>query len=170
MTEIDTCPAAIAALMDGVTPGPWEWQVNRRSMAVELSGGRQSKAGGDLTVMSFARYGMRGAAPVFWTWDGNIATRVERADKIAVAVLGREHHADWFARVDHPDARFIAASRQLVPALAAKNATLRAENERLREALQAAVGAWGAHNESGDMMQGRWVGDAREVLKGAANE
>ena len=34
------------------------------------------------------------------------------------------------------DAPFIAASRQLVPALAAENATLRAENERLRLLLR----------------------------------
>ena len=74
-----------------------------------------------------------------------------------------------FARIDHPDARFIAAARELVPALAAENSTLRAERERLRAALLAAVDAWDTHNESGDMMQGRWVGDARAALKGGAN-
>ena len=67
------------------------------------------------------------------------------------------------------DAPFIAAARDLVPTLAAERDTLRAEVERLRGILLAAVDAWDTHNESGDMMQGRWVGDARSALKGGAN-
>ena len=70
--------------------------------------------------------------------------------------------ADNASRID-------AAARELVPALAAERDALRAEVERLRAALQAAVDAWEAHNESGDMMQGRWVIDARSALKGGAN-
>ena len=139
MSVVDTSAEAIAALMNGVTPGPWDWQVSRSTMTVELSGGKQTEAGGDLTVMSFARYGMRSAAPVFWTWDGLTATRVERADKLAIAVPGRKHHADWFARIDHPDASFIAAARELVPALAAERDALRAEAERLQDDKSALV-------------------------------
>lgn len=109
----DLTTDALKRLAKAITPGPWNWQVNRQSRSMELSGGRQTKAGGDLTVMSFARWGLQGAAPVFWTWTGNIAEEVQRADEIAVPEPGREHHAGWFARIDHPDAELIA----LAPAL-----------------------------------------------------
>ena len=79
----------------------------------------------------------------------------------------------WMDTMNHgrseASARFIAAARDLVPALAAERDALRAENERLRGILLAAVDAWDTHNESGDMMQWRWVGDARAALKGGAN-
>ena len=60
---------------------------------------------------------MNGAAPVFWFWDYNKAVgKPARADELAVAVDGREHHADWFADIDHPDARLIAAAPDLLVA------------------------------------------------------
>lgn len=143
----DTTTQAVTALLDGVTPGPWDWQVSRVSRSVELSGGRQSKAGGDLTVMSFARWGMQEAAPVFYTWEGNYAAKADRADKIAVPEYGREHHAEWFARIDHPDARFIAAARDLVPELQAERdalaSALAAAEARARESALDALAAYG---------------------------
>ena len=57
----------------------------------------------------------------------------------------------------------------VIAALAAERDAMRAERERLRGILLAAVDAWDTHNESGDMMQWRWVGDARAALKGGAN-
>lgn len=111
--------------LEGTTRGPWGWQVNRDDKRVELCGGSRAS---DLVVMSFARYGLNSAAPVFWCWRGNVSDEPKRADKLAVPVPGREHHADWWAKIDHPDARFIAEARQLVPELIA-------EVERLRAAL-----------------------------------
>jgi hypothetical protein len=85
--------------------------------------------------MTFKRWGINGAAPVFWSWEGNYATRVERADAITVPEVGRDHHKTWFARIDHPDARFIAAARELVPALAAERDRLAAQVEALTAEL-----------------------------------
>ncbi|MGQ2942962.1 MAG: hypothetical protein ACT6Q7_03050 [Blastomonas fulva] len=102
------------------TPGPWRWEVNRASKSIKLCGGPPNKGFGryDLTVMEFCRYGMNKAAPVFWDWcTERFVGTPHRADALAVTVEGREHHADWFADIDHPDARLIAAAPELLDAL-----------------------------------------------------
>lgn len=102
------------------TPGPWRWEVNRSHKSVKLCGGPPKRGFGryDLTVMDFSRYGMNGAAPVFWLWDyEKMVGQPRRADQLATAVEGREHHAMWFADIDHPDARLIAAAPDLLDAL-----------------------------------------------------
>lgn len=95
------------------TPGPWRWEVNRAHKSIKLCGGPSHRGYGrfDLTVMDFARYGMTGAAPVFWNWDldKSVGERF-RADVLAEPVAGREHHASWFADINHPDALLIAAA------------------------------------------------------------
>jgi hypothetical protein len=99
------------------TPGPWRWEVNRSHKSVKLCGGPPNRGFGryDLTVMDFRRYGMNGAAPVFWHWDyDKFVGQPQRADDLAKAVEGREHHASWFADINHPDARLIAAAPELL--------------------------------------------------------
>lgn len=101
------------------TPGPWRWEVNRAHKSIKLCGGPPNGGFGryDLTVLDFKRYGMTGAAPVFWDWDYNrLVGEPHRADALAAEVPGREHHAGWFADIDHPDARLIAAAPDLFDA------------------------------------------------------
>jgi len=106
------------------TPGPWRWEINRHAKQVQLCGGDGTRRGVgglyDCPVMTFKRYGRNGAAPVFWEWDtdrGLAKSEPSRADKLAVEVAGREHHADWFAEIDHANARLIAAAPELLDEL-----------------------------------------------------
>lgn len=95
------------------TPGPWRWEVNLKHQKVELCGGKPQY---DKTVMAFARWGMRGAAPEFIHDDGDYP-KLTRCDDLTEIVAGREHHKDWFRNIDNADARLIAAAPCLLEAL-----------------------------------------------------
>lgn len=95
------------------TPGPWRWEINLKSRVVRLTGGVRPLY--DLTVMDFVRWGMGNAAPRFIDQDH----LMERADTYAAVVPGREHHAQWFQGLSHPDAHLIAAAPDLLAALRA---------------------------------------------------
>jgi len=99
------------------TPGPWRWEINRKHKSINLCGGHPAGTY-DKTVLGFERYGMNGAAPVFhnWTEDG-WGGKPHRAFELAVEKVGREHHADWFALIDHPNAHLIATAPDLLEAL-----------------------------------------------------
>lgn len=96
------------------TPGPWRWEINRKHKSINLCGGLPAGTY-DKTVLGFERYGMNGAAPVFhnWTAEG-WGGKPYRAFEVAVEKAGREHHADWFALIDHPNAHLIAAAPDLL--------------------------------------------------------
>lgn len=70
----------------------------------------------------------------------NIIHRVERWAKV---VPGREHHADWFQSVDHPDMHLIAAAPDLLAACFGMLATWGSQDEdaiiAARDAARAAV-------------------------------
>lgn len=103
--------------MSAHTKGPWRWEYNPRHKSVQLCGGSPKY---DKTVMDFVRVGMSGAGPRFidnsegFNLLGRLVDRVKdwcRPEK------GREHHADWFQEVVHPDAVLIAAAPELLHAL-----------------------------------------------------
>ena len=104
------------------TPGPWRWEVNHKYKQVSLCGERNF----DLEVMDFRRWGMQGAQPMFRD-DDQILHGV---DVFSAAVPGREHHAEWFQTLDHPDARLIAAAPDLLGALKLTPLDLHVADER----------------------------------------
>ena len=98
---VDTSPEAIAALLDGVTEGPWAADVSDPS---------------DVVVWA--------ETPAKST-DEFVANIGRRVQRVSIAF-----------DIDAANARFIAAARELVPALAAENAALKAEVARLEKIAQ----------------------------------
>lgn len=96
------------------TEAPWLWRLNLKSKHVELCGGRHRGNRYQFTVMDFVRWGMRGAAPRLNSEARSNFNTMERIEKFAKVVAGREHHADWFQTVDHPDMRLIQSSPELI--------------------------------------------------------
>lgn len=96
------------------TPGPWRWALDANSKRVALCGGVIPY---DLTVLDFVRYGMSGAAPRFREPDAHGFNIMHRADHWGAVVPGREHHADWFQTLAHPDALLISTAPDLYYAL-----------------------------------------------------
>ena len=128
MTEIDTSTAAVAALMDGVTPGPW------------------------------VVYG----EPEVGIEDGLFSGEIGKFG------FGPLEPLRGF------DLSFVAASRELVPALAAENAALREDNERLRAALEIATSRadqWADDDDLSDWAKPARIiaADIESALKGGAN-
>ena len=94
--------------MSNFTKGPWFWVVNKKHKSVDLHCGSHE-------VMRLERYGMQGAQPTFLSdckkYQG------AKASDMAIEVRGREHHADWFMTIDHPDAQLISAAPDMYEAL-----------------------------------------------------
>lgn len=114
---------------NAATAGPWNWDINPKYRQVELETAKS------LTVMDFVRWGMGGAAPRFRDKENLL----HRCDEIMEPIPGREHHAHWAQRINHPDAIAIAAAPTDVRSLIAEVRRLRAEVERLQAINQAST-------------------------------
>ena len=114
-------------IITNYTPGPWRWEINLRSKCLQLVGGKPRF---DLTVMDFVRWGMSGAS-IRLREDVEHMNIMHRVERWAKPVPGREHHAEWFQDIDHPDARLLAAA----PGMAARIEHLEAINAELVAAL-----------------------------------
>lgn len=130
---------AIKARAVAASPGPWHWSGNvdyPAHVALSRWPRRDEKDACGLThVMTFRRWGMQGAGPLF-TVNG----WMKRADEfpifeVALTALGRldprVYRAD-IVGIRHPDAEFIAHARQDVDDLLAEVDRLRSELEAVR--------------------------------------
>lgn len=95
----------LEALCEKATKGPWKWEINPQCKSVRLESSKWC-------VMSFGRWGMSQATPLFLT-EG----MMEKAVDLSEIIPGREHHAEWARKLNHPDARFIAEARNAIPDL-----------------------------------------------------
>lgn len=114
---------------EAATGGPWWWQISLRNRTMELV----AKVRGIEFVMQFRRWGMNSAKAWVRKPHPEGYTLMADADEFAAVVPGREHHADWFQTLRHPDLDFIAAARSDVPRLLD-------EIERLAASLPGAEG------------------------------
>ena len=106
--------ARVLKLDAEATKGPWRWNLNPRSKTLYLES--RGCGHGSECVMDFVRWGMGGATPRFRTLDD--CGLMDRAQKWARDVPGREHHAPWYQALDHPDANALAECRTAAPTLA----------------------------------------------------
>ena len=98
------------------TPGPWMWDLNECNHQCNLT----TTHSGKYYVMGFERWGLQSALPSFQVYDryeGPLKDRgshgMVRADKMSKSYPGKEHHHGFDNFIDHPDARYIAESREL---------------------------------------------------------
>jgi len=109
--------------------GPWRWEGNAKYCDVYL-GSRLN------TVMTFERWGMRRAAPTFVV-DGIIThskqlVQFEVGDPNIVGIHTKDpsRYRGDICGIAHPDAQFIAESRQMVSELLQEVIDLRRKHER----------------------------------------
>lgn len=95
------------------TPGPWRWELNLKGKHVSLNGGKPRF---DLTVLDCERWGMGSARLRLLERSGSGMMLMAPCEQFAAQVPGREHHADWFQTLNHPDANLIAAAPELLAA------------------------------------------------------
>jgi len=132
------------------TPGPWKWDLRTHCRDVKIV----TDHSGQYYVMTFERWGMQGAAPSFQVYDryeGPVKERgshgMRRVDTMAKSYPGKEHHKGWDDYPNHPDARFIVESRQLVPELTAAVEKLAAELEWTKGQLDKIVQKFGIYHD-----------------------
>lgn len=125
--DVDAIRQRAAAAM----PGPWFWWGNVDVQNISLVGRRDRRAG-VMTVMDFARWGMRGAQPLFCDERGLlIEASVDPMPVYQVCPSATSRHDPRVYRGDflelrHPDAEFIAHARQDIDDLLAYVARLEA--------------------------------------------
>lgn len=103
-------------LDEKATPGPWMWDLNECNHQCFL----ETTHSGRYYVMGFERWGMQNALPTFQVYErynGPMKDRgshgIIRADKLSKSYPGKEYHVGFDNLIDHPDARYIAESREL---------------------------------------------------------
>lgn len=118
------------------TPGPWMWDLRECNHQCLLT----TTHSGKYYVMGFQRWGLQDALPSFQVYDryeGQMKDRgshgMVRADKLSKSYPGQEHHHGFDNFIDHPDARYIAESRELFHQMATAITELLARAEAAEE-------------------------------------
>lgn len=101
------------------TPGPWQWEMNKKTNRVNIVSLARLPRFMHETVMDFVRWGMANAAPRLRkaSKERPDSVLMHRIEEFGAVVNGREHHADWFLTIDHPDAHLMVAAPELYEAL-----------------------------------------------------
>lgn len=128
---------AIEARASAATKGPWQWYGNTKFGDCHLA----TKTGGRVFVMGFSRWKMTSAQPEFQlrfdNGDGIMCKLSDLTDPglglpQGMGPVFEAPHRQDFVGIAHPDAEFIAHSRQDVDDLLEDNRRLREQNTSLR--------------------------------------
>jgi hypothetical protein len=134
------------ALAEAATPGPWHWFGNTKTNQIGLGWWR--KGWGRCTVMDFTRWGMQSAQPRFSDQGSMMhdasGMAVWEVNRVATNPKDPSLYRHDVVGIRHPDAEFIAAAREAVPALLADNQRLRDGIEALADTVDGDDGV--AHN------------------------
>lgn len=136
MSAAEKALAALEAAGKAAVPKPGKWRWSARPGSHTIDFGTHG-----WEAMTFARWGMNGAQPVFLTkCDGTHL--LEPASKFLVPVPGEEHHK-WAKRVVHPVAQLIENAVNLSAPLAAvaRAAMNYVKNRTNYDALESALDA-----------------------------
>lgn len=180
MTQIDTSPAAIAAILDGVTPGPWLANQDEECLWAVMD-----HEGGFVTFAFPAECGLGGdtkanARFIAWARDGVPALAAER-DRLAAQLDKAKADCAMFADANARQAMCISftaanlgpeycATIEGLPKAAkhvsAERDRLAAENARLRDAVAL------IRTELNTQINGGtgWMARFEEIVKGDAND
>lgn len=96
-----------------IRSGPWKWYVNEKYKQIALDG-----ISGHC-IMDFDRWGTQGAKPRFndmFVHDESYSL-MKGSNEYASPIPGREHHASWQKRIDHPIAVAIEQTPAMILAL-----------------------------------------------------
>lgn len=126
------------------TPGPWRWEVSEKTKQVQLCGGERLY---DDIVLDAKRWGMQGGQIRLSSRHNTNLNNMYGVSEYAICAPGREHHADWFKVIDHPDALLIQAAPLLLEAAIAALDDLKVEGvehgtvaKMLKNAIDQATG------------------------------
>ena len=139
------------------TPGPWMWDLRECNHQCLLT-----THSGKYYVMGFQRWGLQDALPSFQVYDryeGQMKDRgshgMVRADKLSKSYPGQEHHYGFDNFIDHPDARYIAESRELFHQMATAITELLARAEAAEAAQETLQRAMAEYKERAEKAEQR---------------
>lgn len=152
------------------TPGPWMWDLRECNHQCLLT----TTHSGKYYVMGFQRWGMQDALPSFQVYDryeGPMKERgshgMVRADELSKSYPGQEHHYGFDNFIDHPDARYIAESRQLFHLMVTAITDLLSHYEAAEYELEQRKGYYDHMVDALAAVDSKDLAEAKEKLKAA---
>lgn len=133
---------AIEQRATAARPGPWIWRGDIETHHCDLVS--LAFPPNRAFVLTFERWGMQHAQPVFCDHETGLLTSPMKEDggvrfdvaPHALTIDDPDVYRTNFSQINHPDAIFIAHARQDVDDLIARVRELEAENERLQRTVE----------------------------------
>lgn len=132
-------------------PGPWGWEANTHTHSIRLRNIRSD------TILDFVRWGMNGAQPRL-NIDGVMR------EMVPLMQTPQPHNAWRKVAPDHPDAAFIANSREDVPWLIRRVEALEEAHEKYESLVLDLLGRDPDIDKDEVESKKKWVSEVRALL------